>query len=185
MRRGRSACASLRSMLMNGVMPMPPAIITMARSGSSCRLIVPVGPTIRTRAGRSGRERLFVGALAHAGGDRQPVLVGRGCEREAALAVVARAWKVLRQKEVYRFTRLEREPARLFEMEGARSFGDLLAAHQLAVIFAFDACHDVSPLGEPRHRRVPRPDRAVKAHRSPAYSREWRSATWSSARMNR
>src|SRR5262245_4025113 len=146
MRRGRSACASLRSMLMNGVMPMPPAIITMARSGSSCRLIVPVGPTIRTRAGRSGRERLFVGALAHAGGDRQPVLVGRGCEREAALAVVARAWKVLRQKEVYRFTRREREPVRLFEMEGARSFGDLLAAHQLAVIFAFDACHDVSPL---------------------------------------
>src|SRR5262245_44361969 len=64
----------------------------------------------------------------------------------AGVAVAARAWKVLRQKEVYRFTRREREPARLFEMKGARSFGDLLAAQQLAVIFAFDACHDVSPL---------------------------------------
>ena len=30
MGRGRSACASLRSMLINGVMPIPPAIITMA-----------------------------------------------------------------------------------------------------------------------------------------------------------
>jgi hypothetical protein len=96
------------------------------------------------RAGRSGRERLFVGVLAHAGGDRQPALVGRRCEREAALTVVARAWKVLRQKEVYRLTGREREPARLFEMKGARSFGDLLAAQQLAVIFAFGACHDES-----------------------------------------
>ena len=49
-------------------------------------------------AGVGGRERLFVGALAHAGGDRQPVLVRRGCEREGALAIVARAWKILRQK---------------------------------------------------------------------------------------
>jgi hypothetical protein len=50
MGRGLFAFASLRSMLMNGEMPMPPAIITMARSGSSCTLIVPVGPTIRTGA---------------------------------------------------------------------------------------------------------------------------------------
>jgi hypothetical protein len=28
-------------------------------------------------------------------------------------------------------------------MKGARSFGDLFAAQQLAVVFAFDACHDV------------------------------------------
>src|SRR5680860_1900110 len=50
MERGLSASASLRSMLLNGVLPFPPAIITMARSGSSCRLMVPVGPTIRTAA---------------------------------------------------------------------------------------------------------------------------------------
>jgi hypothetical protein len=43
-------------------------------------------------AGVGGRERLFVGALAHAGGDRQPVLVRRRCEREGALAIVARTW---------------------------------------------------------------------------------------------
>ena len=49
-------------------------------------------------AGVGGRERLFVGALAHAGGDRQPVLVRRRCEREGALAIVARTWKILRQK---------------------------------------------------------------------------------------
>jgi hypothetical protein len=28
-------------------------------------------------------------------------------------------------------------------MKGARGFGDLFAAQQLAVVFAFDACHDV------------------------------------------
>jgi hypothetical protein len=32
------------------------------------------------------------------GGDRQPVLVRRRCEREGALAIIARAWKILRQK---------------------------------------------------------------------------------------
>src|SRR5262245_57751122 len=87
MRRGRSACASLRSMLMNGVIPMPPAIITIGAVG----LVVQAHRSRRAddphaRVGRSDRERLFVGALAHAGGDREPVLVGRGCEREAPLA---------------------------------------------------------------------------------------------------
>jgi hypothetical protein len=57
-------------------------------------------------------------------------------EREGALAVVAHAWKILRQEKVDRLARRELEPVRLFEMKRERGLGDLLAAQQLAVVFA-------------------------------------------------
>ncbi|MGB6768075.1 MAG: hypothetical protein WBE50_08285, partial [Methyloceanibacter sp.] len=64
---------------------------------------------------------------AHAGSDRQPVLVRRIDEREGTLAVVAHAWKILRQEKVDRFARREFEPVRLFEMKAnvARAISSL------------------------------------------------------------
>jgi len=127
-------------MLINGVMPIPPAIITMAPG-----LVVQAHRSRRAHdphgcAGRGLFERLLVGALAHAGSDRQPVLVRRIDEREGTLAVVAHAWKILRQEKVDRLARREFEPVRLFEMKGERGAGDLLAAQQLAVVLAHDPC---------------------------------------------
>ena len=111
------------------------------------------------RAGRCVLQRLLVGALAHAGGDCQQVLVRRVDERESALAVIARAWKILRQKKVNRFTRREREPVRLFEMKGDRGAGDLLAAQQLAVVLAMLTAPSwepiqLTPLSQRRSRRA-------------------------------
>ena len=115
------------------------AMRSMARGGQNRAVMgmqqkVPEGAQLRLGVAQRA-QRPLVGAVAHAGGHHQLVLVGRADDGERMARILRIGGHARqRQDQVDRLPGPEVEAGRLVEVKGLRAFGHRLAALQCGVV---------------------------------------------------